>query len=72
MQRRSPARLAPTRPERTRRGIPDPVASALDLAPGEQWALDRVGFDPWVGAVVIVAIALITALIAHRRYRTEF
>jgi ABC-2 type transport system permease protein len=38
----------------------------------EQWALDRVGLDPWVGAVVIVVIALMTAVIAHRRYRREF
>lgn len=38
----------------------------------EQWALDRVGFEPWVGAVVILAIALVTAIIAHTRYRREF
>ena len=38
----------------------------------EQWALDRVGFEPWVGAVVIAAVALLTAVIAHRRYRREF
>lgn len=38
----------------------------------EQWALDRVGFEPWVGALVIAVVALATALIAHRRYRTEF
>jgi ABC-2 type transport system permease protein len=38
----------------------------------EQWALDRVGFEPWVGVVVIVAIALLTAAIAHGRYRREF
>jgi ABC-2 type transport system permease protein len=38
----------------------------------EQWPLDRVGFDPWVGAVVILAVALATALIAHRRYRRDF
>lgn len=38
----------------------------------EQWALDRVGFEPWVGAVVISVFALATALIAHRRYRQEF
>jgi hypothetical protein len=36
------------------------------------WALDRVGFEPWVGAVTIVLIAAVTALIAHRRYRREF
>ena len=38
----------------------------------EQWALDRVGFEPWVGAVTIVLIAIVTAVIAHRRYRKEF
>ncbi|MQA92312.1 MAG: hypothetical protein GEU90_19140 [Gemmatimonas sp.] len=38
----------------------------------EQWALDRVGFEPWVAALAIVAIALVTAVIAHRRYRREF
>lgn len=38
----------------------------------DQFALDRVGFEPWVGAVAIGAIALLTAVIAHRRYRTEF
>jgi len=38
----------------------------------EQWALDRVGLPPWVGAVTIVAIAVATAVIAHRRYRREF
>jgi hypothetical protein len=38
----------------------------------EQWALDRVGFEPWVGAVVIAVIALATAVTAHRRYRREF
>lgn len=38
----------------------------------QRWALDRVGFEPWVGAVTILAIALVTALIAHRRYRTVF
>ncbi len=36
------------------------------------WAIDRVGFEPWVGAVVIVAIAVATGIIAHRRYRREF
>jgi ABC-2 type transport system permease protein len=36
------------------------------------WALDRVGFEPWVGAVTIVLIAAVTAVIAHRRYRREF
>lgn len=38
----------------------------------EQWALDRVGFEPWVGVVVIAAFSVLTALIAHRRYRREF
>ncbi|HEX6308330.1 MAG TPA: hypothetical protein VFZ69_09100 [Longimicrobiales bacterium] len=38
----------------------------------EQWALDRVGLPPWVAAVTIVAIAIATAVIAHRRYRREF
>lgn len=38
----------------------------------EQWPLDRVGLPPWVGAVTIAAIAVATAVIAHRRYRREF
>lgn len=38
----------------------------------EDWPIERVGFDPWVGALVIVVVALATALIAHRRYRREF
>jgi ABC-2 type transport system permease protein len=38
----------------------------------EQWALERVGFDSWLGAVIIVAVAVTTAVIAHRRYRREF
>jgi ABC-2 type transport system permease protein len=38
----------------------------------EQWALDRAGLEPWVGAVAIVVIALATAVVAHRRYRREF
>jgi hypothetical protein len=38
----------------------------------EQWPIDRVGFQPWVGALVIVVVALVTAVIAHRRYRREF
>lgn len=38
----------------------------------EQWALDRVGFEPWVGAVVILSFAVATAVIAHRRYRRYF
>lgn len=67
MQRRSPARLAPTRPERTRRGIPDPVASALDLAPGEQWALDRVrrhGVGSFVALMTLVALVASAAVVA--------
>jgi ABC-2 type transport system permease protein len=38
----------------------------------EQFALDRVGLPPWVGAVAIVLIAVATAVIAHRRYRRDF
>lgn len=38
----------------------------------EQWPLERVGMEPWVGAVTIVLITIATALIAHRRYRREF
>jgi ABC-2 type transport system permease protein len=38
----------------------------------EQWALDRVGFEPWVGVVVILSVTLMTAAIAYRRYRKEF
>lgn len=38
----------------------------------EQWPLDRVGFEPWVGAVTILTVAVVTAVIAHRRYRREF
>jgi ABC-2 type transport system permease protein len=38
----------------------------------EQWPLDRVGFEPWVGALAIVIITVATAVIAHRRYRREF
>lgn len=38
----------------------------------EQWVLDRVGLDPWVGAVAIVVIAIVTGVIAHRRYRGAF
>ena len=37
-----------------------------------QWPLDRVGLEPWVGALPIVLLALATAFIAHRRYRREF
>ena len=36
------------------------------------WPLDRVGLDPWVGAVAIAGIAVLTAVIAHRRYRRHF
>jgi hypothetical protein len=38
----------------------------------EQFALDRVGLEPWIGAVAIVVIAVATAVIAHRRYRRDF
>lgn len=38
----------------------------------EQLALDRVGFEPWVGAIAIAGITLVTAVIAHQRYRREF
>jgi ABC-2 type transport system permease protein len=38
----------------------------------EQWPLDRVGFEPWVGAVIILTLAVVTAAVAHRRYRREF
>jgi ABC-2 type transport system permease protein len=38
----------------------------------EQWPLVRVGMEPWVGAIAIVLIALITALIAQRKYRRDF
>jgi ABC-2 type transport system permease protein len=38
----------------------------------DQLALDRAGLEPWMGALAILAIALATALIAHRRYRREF
>jgi ABC-2 type transport system permease protein len=38
----------------------------------EQLALDRVGFEPWVGALAIAGITLATAVIAHRRYSREF
>jgi ABC-2 type transport system permease protein len=38
----------------------------------EQWPLDRVGLEPWVGAVIILSLAVVTAAIAHRRYRREF
>jgi hypothetical protein len=40
--------------------------------PSQQLALDRVGFEPWVGAIVIAVIAIVTAVIAHRRYRKDF
>jgi hypothetical protein len=38
----------------------------------DQFALDRAGLEPWVGAVSIVIIALVTAIVAHRRYRRDF
>ncbi|HEX2166670.1 MAG TPA: hypothetical protein VHG09_05470, partial [Longimicrobiales bacterium] len=38
----------------------------------EQWALERVGFEPWVGVVIILAVAVATGVVAHRRYRREF
>ena len=38
----------------------------------DQFALDRAGLEPWVGAVSIVLIAIATAVIAHRRYRRDF
>ena len=39
---------------------------------GQQFALDRAGLDPWVGAVAILVIAVATAVIAHQRYRRDF
>jgi len=38
----------------------------------EQWVLDRVGLEPWVGAVAIVFITIVTGVIAHRKYRGAF
>ncbi len=38
----------------------------------DQFALDRAGLEPWVGAVAIIVIAVATAVIAHRRYRRDF
>lgn len=38
----------------------------------EDWPLERVGLEPWVGAVTIAGIAILTAVIAHRRYRRLF
>ncbi|MGH7460430.1 MAG: hypothetical protein ACREMA_05300 [Longimicrobiales bacterium] len=38
----------------------------------EQFALDRAGLEPWVGAVTIVVIAVLTAVVAQRRYRRDF
>ena len=38
----------------------------------EQFMLDRVGLDPWVGAVAIVVITIVTGVIAHRKYRGAF
>ena len=43
----------------------------FDREPG-QFALDRAGLDPWIGALSIVVIAVATAVIAHRRYRRDF
>jgi ABC-2 type transport system permease protein len=43
----------------------------FDLEP-ELRPLARVGFEPWVAAVTIVALAALTAVIAHRRYRRYF
>lgn len=43
----------------------------FDRDPG-QWALERVGFDPWMGVVIIIGFALATGTIAHHRYRREF
>ena len=37
-----------------------------------QFALDRVGLEPWIGALSIVLITVATAVIAHRRYRRDF
>lgn len=38
----------------------------------EQWVLDRVGLEPWVGAIAIVVITIATGVIAHRKYRGAF
>jgi ABC-2 type transport system permease protein len=38
----------------------------------DQWPLERVGLEPWVAAVTIVAFAFATAVVAHRRYRRYF
>ena len=43
----------------------------FDRDPG-QFALDRAGLDPWIGALSIILIAVATAVIAHRRYRRDF
>jgi ABC-2 type transport system permease protein len=43
----------------------------FDREPGG-YALDRVGFAPWVGGVTIVLIAIATVVIAHRTYRRDF
>ena len=39
---------------------------------GAEYALGRVGLEPWIGAVAIVLIAAVTAIVAHRRYRRDF
>lgn len=36
------------------------------------WPLERVGLEPWVGAVTILTLVLVTAVIAHVRYRRHF
>jgi ABC-2 type transport system permease protein len=38
----------------------------------DQLALNRVGLEPWVGAIAIVAIVFVTAVIAQRKYRRHF
>jgi hypothetical protein len=38
----------------------------------EQFALDRVGLEPWVGAIAIVVIVFVTSAIAQRKYRRHF
>ena len=38
----------------------------------EYWPLMRVDLPPWIAAIAIVLVALITAVIAQRKYRREF
>ena len=38
----------------------------------EQLVLDRVGLDPWIGAIAIAGFVTVTAIIAHRKYRGAF